>query len=230
MPSTRVNSLQIGDGEVKRADLNTATSGSAVVTKIVQGTGISLSSTGADAGTGDVTVDVDSTVITTTGTQTLTNKSLVDASTFIVDDGDNTKKIKFQASGITTGTTRTITMPDQDVTLGSGGGISWSEVTGTTQTMAVDNGYLANNSSLVVFTLPDTAALGKIVRVVGKGSGGFKIVQNASETIHFEDLSTTVGTGGYLQSNHRRDAIELLCVVADTEWQVVSSIGNITIV
>lgn len=36
----------------------------------------------------------------------------------IVDDGDATKQIAFQASGITTGTTRTITMPDSNVNLG----------------------------------------------------------------------------------------------------------------
>lgn len=35
----------------------------------------------------------------------------------INDDGDNTKQIAFQASGITTATTRTITMPNKDVTL-----------------------------------------------------------------------------------------------------------------
>jgi hypothetical protein len=37
----------------------------------------------------------------------------------IEDDIDNTKKIAFQASGISTGTTRTITMPDADVDLGN---------------------------------------------------------------------------------------------------------------
>ena len=40
-------------------------------------------------------------------------------STFrLKDDGDNTKKIAFQASGIATATTRTITMPNADVDLG----------------------------------------------------------------------------------------------------------------
>lgn len=57
MATTNITSGQIRDGEVKRADLNTATSGSAVITKIIAGTGISLSSTGADTGTGDVTVN-----------------------------------------------------------------------------------------------------------------------------------------------------------------------------
>lgn len=56
-------------------------------------------------------------VVGTTDTQTLTNKSLVDASTSIIDDGDNTKIAKFQASGITTGTTRTFTFPDANTTL-----------------------------------------------------------------------------------------------------------------
>jgi hypothetical protein len=36
--------------------MNTATSGSAVITKVLAGTNISISSTGADAGTGDVTI------------------------------------------------------------------------------------------------------------------------------------------------------------------------------
>lgn len=42
----------------------------------------------------------------------------VDSVFRIVDDGDATKKIAFQAAGITTGTTRTITMPDANVNLG----------------------------------------------------------------------------------------------------------------
>lgn len=36
----------------------------------------------------------------------------------IIDDGDNSKKIAFQASGISASTTRTITMPDANVNLG----------------------------------------------------------------------------------------------------------------
>lgn len=53
----------------------------------------------------------------------------VDDSTFtIFDDGDSTKEIAFQASGITTGTTRTITMPDANVDLG---GLTNSNIDGS---------------------------------------------------------------------------------------------------
>jgi len=56
MPLMQIQSEQIGDGGVHRDDLNTTTSGQAVIRKVVAGTGISLSSTGADTGTGDVTI------------------------------------------------------------------------------------------------------------------------------------------------------------------------------
>lgn len=112
---------------------------------------------------------------------------------------------------------------------GGGGGITWNEETGTSATMATDNGYVANNAALVTLTLPTTAAVGKTVRVAGKGAGLWRIAQNASEIIHFGNQDTTTGTGGSLTATHRRDAVELVCVVADTEWNVISSMGNITV-
>lgn len=55
MPKTRVRSSQLK--KIKRADLNTATTGKAVVTKIIAGAGVTISQTGADSGTGDVTLN-----------------------------------------------------------------------------------------------------------------------------------------------------------------------------
>lgn len=65
MARTQLTGSQVSDGSVARADLNTSTAGSAVITKIIAGTGITLSSTGADAGTGDVTVNASSSGSTT---------------------------------------------------------------------------------------------------------------------------------------------------------------------
>ncbi len=78
------------------------------------GTGLSGTSyTGASA----VTIAIDSTVATLTGSQVLTNKTLTDSTTFFQDDLDNTKKLQFQLSGITTATTRTLTVQDASGTI-----------------------------------------------------------------------------------------------------------------
>lgn len=65
MARTQVRSQQIGDGDVTRDDLNVADSGKAVVRKIVQGSGVTISSTGADSGTGDVEISATGGVVGT---------------------------------------------------------------------------------------------------------------------------------------------------------------------
>lgn len=110
----------------------------------------------------------------------------------------------------------------------SGGGLTWNVETGTTANMAVDNGYIGNNASGVNFTLPPTAAVGSIIRVTGL-QASWTISQNAGQTIHFGNQSTTTGVGGSLVSTDARDAIEMVCVVADSDFQVLSSVGNITV-
>lgn len=49
--------------------------------------------------------------------QTLTNKTFTDSSTYFQDDGTPSKKMQFQLSGITTATTRTLTVQDKDGTI-----------------------------------------------------------------------------------------------------------------
>lgn len=114
-------------------------------------------------------------------------------------------------------------------TISAAGIIAWTEVTGTSQGMAVNNGYILNNAALVTATLPDTAAVGDVVRVVGKGAGGWRIAQNASEIIHLGASDTTSGVTGRLDSTNQYDAIELVCTVANTEWTALSVVGNITV-
>lgn len=80
----------------------------------------STSTTIAASQTADRTVslpDASTTLVGTDTTQTLTNKTLTDSTTFLQDDSDNTKKLQFQLSGITTGTTRTLTAPDVNTTI-----------------------------------------------------------------------------------------------------------------
>jgi hypothetical protein len=74
MARTEVRSKQIKDGGVKREDLNTDISGRAVITKIIAGDNITISSTGVDEGTGDVTINAGSQSQNTSHTfSTITN-------------------------------------------------------------------------------------------------------------------------------------------------------------
>ena len=111
----------------------------------------------------------------------------------------------------------------------SGGGITWNAVTGTSQTASVDNGYITDNSSLVTVTLPSTAAVGSTVRIAGKGSGMWKLAQNSGQAIHFLGDTTTTGTSGSIAAATQYDAIEVLCITANTTWVVISSVGNLVV-
>ena len=107
-------------------------------------------------------------------------------------------------------------------------GFTWVEETTTSRTLAAFEAVIANNASLVTLTLPTTAAVGDEIRVVGKGAGGFRIAQNAGESIRFIGVVTTTGVGGYLESTSQYDAVHLACITADNDWIVVDSSGNLT--
>ena len=102
----------------------------------------------------------------------------------------------------------------------------WSVITAD-QTAEVNNGYLTNKGTLLTLTLPTTAAVGSMLRVSGMNAGLWKIAQNASQVIHFGKTDTTTGTGGFLLATQARDSVELVCCVANNEWNVISSVGNI---
>lgn len=101
-------------------------------------------------------------------------------------------------------------------------------VSGTSQSAAVNNGYITNNAGLCTVTLPSTATVGQLVQVSGQGAGGWKIAQNASQLIIFNSNVTTTGTGGSLASTLTNDNVILMCTVSNTTWLVISSQGNIT--
>lgn len=98
------------------------------------------------------------------GLPTISSTTFVDSTFVIGDDGDSTKKIAFQASGITTGTTRTFTAPDKNGTLAVTTDLptitvkGWAKFTGTTLTAGSGITSIANGSTgNYTVTLPTQA-------------------------------------------------------------------------
>jgi len=116
------------------------------------GTGLSGTSyTGAAA----VTIAIDSTVATLTGSQTLQNKTLDNTNTITVkdtlftlqDDADTTKQAQFQLSAITTATTGTYTLPAATTTLAGLGTAQTFTATNTFSNTATFSGNVSMTSS-----------------------------------------------------------------------------------
>lgn len=132
---------------------------------------------------------------------------------------------------LTAGSGVSITNGAGSITIAAtGGGLTWNDVTTTSATMAINNGYLANNAGLVTLTLPTTVAQFSVIAVAGLGAGGWTIAQNSGQLIHVGSGTTTTGATGTLSSTNRYDAVYLLCVVANTTFVTLNAIGNLTVV
>ena len=108
--------------------------------------------------------------------------------------------------------------------------LSFSSISGTTQSATVNRGYIPLNSSLTTITLPATAAVGDVVAITGYGAGKWKLAQNASQLVHFQSLVSTTGTGGSISATTQYDCIVVRCVVANTTWVVENAVGNLDVI
>ena len=113
----------------------------------------------------------------------------------------------------------------------SGSGFTWTDVTGGSATLAAENGYIADSGSLTTFTMPTNNSFGDTIKIVGKGSGGWKIVYSLLQNIIMGSSASTLTTGN-IASTNANDCVELVCTTASITapiFTVVSSIGNISI-
>jgi hypothetical protein len=126
------------------------------------------------------------------------------------------------SAGATTsgsGSTITITV--------SGAGFTWNVVTSASNpiTLIPENGYISKGGTQVVFALPLIAAVGDTYKLVGYGNL-FKVSQNADQSISLGFSTTTVGVTGDITATAARDTMEIVCVKANFEFQIVSCVGN----
>ena len=105
----------------------------------------------------------------------------------VTDDADPTKAVAFEVSGVATGTTRTVTMPDGDVDLGRLLNAAIRVVSGTSDTLlASDAGKVViyTNAAAIAVTLPDTFAINFHCTVVRAGAGVPTVTRSGTDTIN----------------------------------------------
>lgn len=113
---------------------------------------------------------------------------------------------------------------------GGGGGLTWVDATGSTQALLTSHGYVTDNAGGVVYTLPATALLGDIIKIVGK-LGIATVTPLAGQRILIGSASGTVGVTGTAVANNVGDCIELICITAGVSsiWRADSVIGTWTL-
>ena len=110
-------------------------------------------------------------------------------------------------------------------------GVDWNVVTSATNPNALvdGNGYISKGAGSVTFVLPATASVGDTFNIAGYGNL-WTLTQNAAQSITLGSNATTPGVTGSLTATNARDSIQVVCVTANTEFQVISAIGNLTII
>lgn len=133
---------------------------------------------------------------------------------------------------ITAGSGITVTNGAGTITISATGGSSsftW-QVIGASQALAVNNGYICTTGAALSLSLPATSSVGQIIEISLDGSTSFTVTQGALQSIRLGNVVSTTGVVGTIASTARGDSIRMVCSVANLTWNIVSSIGNLTIV
>lgn len=134
------------------------------------------------------------------------------------------------AATITGGTGISVINGGGTITINSTGGLTWTAISAN-QTLAINNGYICvSPGGALSLALPTTAAVGSEIEVTLDGATSWTITQGAGQQIRIGNVQTTSGAGGSLASTAAGNSVRFICSVANNKFNVISSIGNITVV
>lgn len=111
----------------------------------------------------------------------------------------------------------------------SGSGKDWTAISAG-QTLAINNGYICIGGATLSLALPAVSSIGDVIEVTVDGSTGFTITQGAGQQIRIGNTATTSGATGTLSSTQQGDSLKIVCSVANLKWNVLSEMGNLTVV
>lgn len=175
------------------------------------------------------------------------NLTPLDSETTFSDDGDNTKKMNFQLDGITTGTTRTMTIPDIDGTIVVTEGTQTINGTKTIENLTVSDDFIPPNKTTVerdAIASPTESQLiyntddnqyqyydsASAWSALGGGSGSLDITQSTHGFSVQDVLYNNAGTWTKaLADDAETLGIGIVTAVADTDNFTVTCTGVVTI-
>jgi hypothetical protein len=105
--------------------------------------------------------------------------------------------------------------------ISGGSGITWNEIN-TNTNASFDNGYIANSSTKIEITLPSNPSLNKPIKILGRGSGGWRVNIPVGSTLFVLGLSVT----GWIESTSINDAVEIISTT-DGNYLIFTINGNI---
>lgn len=148
----------------------------------------------ATATTRVITVpDASLTLVGTSTTQTLTNKTFTDSSTSFADNTDPTKIAQFQCSGIATATTRTYTLPNADGTFALIGiAQTWTDTqtfSGVSEAISIRSTGVGTGTGIIRFRDSAASAVGYI-GLGNPGDDALTLVRNTVGNITINAAST----------------------------------------
>lgn len=135
---------------------------------------------------------------TWTGIQTFRDNKLE-----ITDDADTTKKLNLQLSGITTATTRTLTVPDKNGTIATTDDLTQGTPLNAASNTIVSGSYAVTSSATITITATNTFSVGQTVFITFTNTSGSALTAGdftiatatgSSFTINYGSSVTSAGT------------------------------------
>jgi hypothetical protein len=115
------------------------------------------------------------------------------------------------------------------LTISATGLPTWNKISANTALVS-NMGYICTGGGTLSLSLPATSNVGDIIEVTLDGSTGWTITQGAGQSIKLGNATTTSGVGGSLTSTAQGDSVRMVCSVTNLRWNVLSSMGNPTVV
>jgi len=111
--------------------------------------------------------------------------------------------------------------------IGSPGFFFWFPALGAAQALAANRGYYTTIGAVTAFTMPLLCPVNTVIRIQGASAGGWTLELAAGQTIVFNNIVfTSPGAGIKVTSMEPTNGLEMVCIVANSTWQILSVKGN----